>query len=1266
MAAAAKALSRKLAANKARLDRLLTELEELNIDAVDDNLLGGQLELTETLFRETDALQAESEQDLEAGERNAAIEDWAKSRRRFLEARARAQGRLRPKQDNGPSCGNSGNFRQTAASARIGNLPELTLPQFDGEVLEFPTFWAQFEASVHANAELDDATKFAYLLSNTTGRARGAIDGIPITAANYPQAVGILQKRFGRPKIVARAHLLALWKAPECREMTRRGIQTLVDEITKQLRCLAAMGKDPHAGELPWSEALMPGLKEKFPRKLQRAWDLKVGSGTESEDNLENFLEFAQLQADSLSPPDEFTPEASSQGERSEVTRKDSNSAERKRQDRVTSSAAALVATVQRVCPFCEGDHDATGCQRFLDAEYSARMSMSREKGVCYKCLKSGHRARECRTGPPCGVDGCRQPHHQLLHPPATREPPRSSGPDQSHQSLLATRSTPRGGLQTIRARAYGPDGNQVVVNCLFDTGSQVSFIRKDVAKVLGLTGPHERCRFTTLGGRVGPVRRWRRVEFRLGAVESSGRPLTSTLMMALAIPQVCGKVQPVPGERSDGAPAETKTGMGRRRGTPLMIDVLIGIDYYYEFFTGRMQRRATGGPVALETLLGWVVCGRTSPGRTTEVESFPTNPENSANMLLRKNGEFDEVEILPEEDVPEKNKEARKEREHASTSGAEKCRVSLPRRSGQRGLPNAVKRTGRQLAIVERGSKVRRSEPLYHVAAERQNSGKERAKPTPETGPLRRISLPTPHSGTEVGNPATKGSRDEARKKWATKNPCRLGPEWSAEPPQARQRSPNDSRRTSRSPQGGKSPQGQATLTATMNDAAAGPRHSPIEGNAAGTLRIRGCRQRFVRRQSGKGGHGDAALAERELHQIEATQKQLVGKEMTPVSMSHSAVPRGRHVWTETPICHRHWGTLPPEAYHPPAATEQHVWIPAERKRREDPCCGQPKRRRHRCPGCRCATTSLFTRGHPRWEQVWYCLQRLMDTWWCHRRTKCHHGTLPPCWKRRSEEAGPSTNTPTWNRKENSWRVHRKPGAVAEPSTGREEVDGMCRCPPEKSGEVSDRRLTLPSGGRMFRTEQHRPSRCDLAWGWWPEVAGRTKTIPAYRRPDRYLGIGRPRPGSDRPPVQTLMDDRCVLDNGCLRHCVSCVSTKYLKKPPDGRARPKDHREFNLVKMMITCIQASVRLLNPFEVRLICIATSGTALANRHWNPKFKKLRGEKFLKVALPDYDKIREREEMSIKDLRIELKKLGIQPHRPWRERPIHISSSGMLAK
>ncbi|KRX69293.1 hypothetical protein T06_16031 [Trichinella sp. T6] len=73
---------------------------------------------------------------------------------------------------------------------------------------------------------------------------------------------------------------------------------------------------------------------------------------------------------------------------------------------------------------------------------------------------------------------------------------------------------------------------------------------------------------------------------------------------------------------------------------------------------------------------------------------------------------------------------------------------------------------------------------------------------------------------------------------------------------------------------------------------------------------------------------------------------------------------------------------------------------------------------------------------------------------------------------------------------------------------------------------------------------------------GWWPKVADRTKTIPTHRRPDHYLGIWQPRQGSERPRALTLADVLCALDNGCLRHCVSCASIKYLKKPPDGRAR--------------------------------------------------------------------------------------------------------------
>ncbi|XP_003367224.1 zinc knuckle protein [Trichinella spiralis] len=269
---------------------------------------------------------------------------------------------------------------------------------------------------------------------------------------------------------------------------------------------------------------------------------------------------------------------------------------------------------------------------------------MARTKEVCFRCLETGHMAKGCRGSRPCGVDGCRQAHHRLLHPPSTRESTGSSESDRTHQGLLVVRSTSGKGLQTARACAYGPNGNHVVVNCLLDTGAAISFIRKDVAKALGLTGPHERCRLTTLGGRVGPERRWRRVEFRLGAVGSSGRPDASTMVKALAIPRVYGKSGPA--ESPNGTPARTVPEGGQRQGTPLMVDVLVGIDYYYELVTGRI-RRATGGSVAVETRLGWITCGRAARRRSIEAKVLPKG-EDSDDSPLRKFGEVGSSRIAP------------------------------------------------------------------------------------------------------------------------------------------------------------------------------------------------------------------------------------------------------------------------------------------------------------------------------------------------------------------------------------------------------------------------------------------------------------------------------------------------------------------------------------------------------------------------------------------------------------------------------------------
>ncbi|XP_003366410.1 conserved hypothetical protein [Trichinella spiralis] len=137
-----------------------------------------------------------------------AMEDWSQYRKTFRRRRPTARAlirQLRKEQEQRPTGGDNSNLGRSAMRIGNGKLLELKHPQFSGEVLEFPTFWAQFEASAHNRSDLDVTTNFDYLLSGTEGKARSAIAGIPLTAANYTHAVEILKTRF--EVSCARAHL---------------------------------------------------------------------------------------------------------------------------------------------------------------------------------------------------------------------------------------------------------------------------------------------------------------------------------------------------------------------------------------------------------------------------------------------------------------------------------------------------------------------------------------------------------------------------------------------------------------------------------------------------------------------------------------------------------------------------------------------------------------------------------------------------------------------------------------------------------------------------------------------------------------------------------------------------------------------------------------------------------------------------------------------------------------------------------------------------
>lgn len=62
----------------------------------------------------------------------------------------------------------------------------------------------------------------------------------------------------------------------------------------------------------------------------------------------------------------------------------------------------------------------------------------------------------------------------------------------------------------------------------------------------------------------------------------------------------------------------------------------------------------------------------------------------------------------------------------------------------------------------------------------------------------------------------------------------------------------------------------------------------------------------------------------------------------------------------------------------------------------------------------------------------------------------------------------------------------------------------------------------------------------------------------------------------------------------------------------------------------------------------------------NKHWNPKFKKLRAQKLIKIKLPDYNKTND--DLSPEEVRSKMKEQGLKPSKPWVEKQIFISATG----
>ena len=154
-------------------------------------------------------------------------------------------------------------------------------------------------------------------------------------------------------------------------------------------------------------------------------------------------------------------------------------------------------------------------------------------------------------------------------------------------------------------------DNQEIPVKVLLDLGSERTFIRKQIAESVGLSGPTEILSVTTLGGDTSETKRMKRVKFSLQAKNSDSQKTTPIEVEALTINKVCNKLRPVNIDISKYPHLKNiKFADSYPRG-PTDIEILVGMDFYYSIVDGKCQKRLEPDmPVAVSTNLGWILCG--------------------------------------------------------------------------------------------------------------------------------------------------------------------------------------------------------------------------------------------------------------------------------------------------------------------------------------------------------------------------------------------------------------------------------------------------------------------------------------------------------------------------------------------------------------------------------------------------------------------------------------------------------------------------------
>lgn len=262
-------------------------------------------------------------------------------------------------------------------------------------------------------------------------------------------------------------------------------------------------------------------------------------------------------------------------------------------------------------CLWCEKTgHSNLECYKLHNLTIEERWNIVMKKRACHICLKRGHHSKSCKAAVKCfickkrhstalcrGEENKKEHHTQHNHPEKSKTTTCLSTQHYNTETLLQT------------VVIYVRNGERVLpVRALFDSGSQRSYLREDVAKKLDLTATgQEKLNHCLFGNVMTNVESRSKYNVFIESLESSFK----FNIEALSQISICGNIPKLNLncnmnnilKRHNITLSDANCNINE-------IGILIGADFAGYLLTSRIIV-LENGLAAIKTKLGWVIQGK-------------------------------------------------------------------------------------------------------------------------------------------------------------------------------------------------------------------------------------------------------------------------------------------------------------------------------------------------------------------------------------------------------------------------------------------------------------------------------------------------------------------------------------------------------------------------------------------------------------------------------------------------------------------------------